>query len=151
MTGTLAQSRRTATGTTPRSRVLPQHRAPCRRKGGVFAVLLAVVLTVLVGCGSSGSSSSSGSTTAANGGGTSSAVITIKDFTFTTPASVSPGATVTVHNMDSIAHSVTADTGNTFDSPAQPGDSSFKAPTTPGSYPFHCTPHPEMHGTLVVK
>jgi plastocyanin len=117
----------------------------------VLACLLAVALAALAGCGSSGGSSSSGSTSAAAGGGTSSAVITIKDFTFTTPASVSPGATVTVHNMDSIAHSVTADTGNAFDSPAPPGDSSFKAPTTPGSYPFHCTPHPEMHGTLVVK
>jgi plastocyanin len=27
----------------------------------------------------------------------------------------------------------------------------FKAPTTPGTYPFHCTIHPDMHGSLIVK
>jgi plastocyanin len=47
---------------------------------------------------------------------------------------------------------VTADSGNAFDS-TQPsgGSSSFTAPTKPGSYPFHCTIHPFMHGTLVVQ
>ena len=64
--------------------------------------------------------------------------------------SVSPGATVTVHNLDGLAHTVTADGGD-FDSPAPAGNSSFTAPTKPGSYPFHCSIHPEMHGTLVVK
>ena len=65
-------------------------------------------------------------------------------------ASVSPGATVTVHNMDGLAHTVTADGGD-FDSPAPAGNSTFTAPTKPGSYPFHCSIHPEMHGTLVVQ
>jgi plastocyanin len=141
MTGTRAQTRRTTIGAIP----------PARRFRLVILVCTLAV-AVLAGCGSSGGSSSSGSTSSGgSGGAASSAVITIKDFAFTTPASVSPGATVSVHNMDSIAHSVTADDGKSFDSPAQPGDSSFKAPTTPGSYTFHCTPHPEMHGTLVVK
>jgi len=79
------------------------------------------------------------------------AVITIHDFAFTTPASVSPGAKVSVHNTDGLAHTVTADEGKAFDSPAPAGNSSFTAPTAPGSYPFHCNIHPEMHGTLVVR
>ena len=54
-------------------------------------------------------------------------------------------------NEDNTAHTVTADSGNAFDSPAPTGNSTFTAPTKPGSYPFHCSIHPEMHGTLVVK
>jgi plastocyanin len=64
---------------------------------------------------------------------------------------VSPGATITVDNKDGTDHTVTSDTGNAFDDAASPGTSTFTAPTKPGSYPFHCTIHPSMHGTLVVK
>jgi plastocyanin len=114
----------------------------------------AVTLAVLAGCSSSGGSgggNSGGATSGAAGAGSSSAVITIKDFAFTTPSSVSPGATVTVKNQDNTAHTVTADSGNSFDDQAQTGNSTFTAPSKPGSYPFHCSIHPEMHGTLVVK
>jgi plastocyanin len=115
------------------------------------AIALAA-LAVLAGCGTSGGSggNTSGGTTSAAGAG-SSAVITIKDFAFTTPSSVSPGATITVKNQDNTAHTVTADSGNAFDSPAPTGNSTFTAPSKPGSYSFHCSIHPEMHGTLVVK
>ena len=116
----------------------------------------ALALLVVTGCGSTGSSAGAapGSSAPSAGNGTessSAAVITIKEFTFTTPVSVSPPAKLTVHNMDGEAHTVTADSGGSFDSPAHPGNSSFTAPTTPGSYPFHCNIHPEMHGVLVVK
>jgi plastocyanin len=119
----------------------------------VLACLCAIAFAVLAGCSGSSPGAASGSAAPAAGSGMAStpgAAITIKDFEFTTPASVSPGAKVAVHNMDGLAHTVTAD-GGAFDSPAPAGDSSFTAPTAPGSYPFHCTIHPEMHGTLVVK
>jgi plastocyanin len=112
----------------------------------LLGVVLSLALALLGGCASSGGPSSSGPTSAANG-----PVITIKDFTFTTPASVSPGATITVKNLDNTAHTVTADNGNAFDDQAPTGNSTFTAPTKPGSYPFHCTFHPEMHGVLVVR
>jgi hypothetical protein len=41
--------------------------------------------------------------------------ITIKGFDFQGPSSVPPGARVTVTNMDSVAHTVTADDGTSFD------------------------------------
>lgn len=63
-----------------------------------------------------------------------------------------PGATVTVVDGDGEPHTVTADDGSfdtgSFDSSA-PG--TFVAPTAPGSYPFHCTVHPSMRGTLTVR
>jgi plastocyanin len=122
--------------------------------------LAGLCAVTLVACGSSGSSSSSGATSgsSSSSSGSSSSdagrmasTITIKDFSFTTPDSVTPGATITVDNKDGTAHTVTSDAGNAFDDAAAPGTSTFTAPTKPGSYPFHCNIHPEMHGTLVVQ
>jgi plastocyanin len=132
MTGTRVKTRRFA-------------RMIRRRWPALLVCVLALSVAALAGCGSSGGSGSGGSA------GGSSSVITIKDFGYTTPASVSPGATITVKNEDDTAHTVTADSGNAFDDQAPTGTSTFTAPTKPGSYPFHCTFHPEMHGTLVVK
>ncbi|MEP6697322.1 MAG: cupredoxin domain-containing protein [Pseudonocardiales bacterium] len=76
----------------------------------------------------------------------------IGNFKFTTPASVGPGARISVMNMDGENHTVTADTGGAFDTTAGAGaTTTFKAPMTPGSYPFHCKYHSNMHGVLVVK
>ena len=133
--------------------VRPAPLQPTRR--AVVSCVCAVALGTLTACGSTGSStgaaSSSSAPTAGSATATSSApVITIKDFGFTAPSSVGPGAEISVDNMDSVAHTVTANSGNAFDDPAPPGKSSFTAPTEPGSYPFHCNIHPEMHGNLVV-
>lgn len=79
-------------------------------------------------------------------------MIMIKSFKFEVPASVKPGAMVEVMNMDDQAHTVTADKDKAFDDMATAGKvTTFKAPTKPGSYAFHCTYHSNMHGVLVVK
>lgn len=79
-------------------------------------------------------------------------MIHISGFRYTVPASVSPGATVSVMNMDGENHTVTADAGNAFDVKATAGTTvTFTAPKKPGSYPFHCTYHSNMHAVLVVK
>jgi len=65
---------------------------------------------------------------------------------------VSPGATVTVKNEDPQAHTVTSDQAGLFDAVVPGGGNVvFTAPTTAGSYTYHCTYHSNMHGTLVVK
>lgn len=80
------------------------------------------------------------------------AMIHISGFKFITPAAVSPGATVTVMNMDGEAHTVTADSGSAFDMKAAPSQiATFTAPSKPGTYKFHCTYHSNMHGELVVE
>lgn len=82
----------------------------------------------------------------------SASMIHISGFKYTVPASVAPGATVSVMNMDGENHTVTADAGNAFDVKANAGSTvTFAAPKTPGSYSFHCTYHSNMRGVLVVK
>jgi plastocyanin len=60
------------------------------------------------------------------------------------------GTTVRWVNEDQLPHSVTAD-GGSFDSgliePGQPFERRFEQT---GTYAYHCTPHPFMHGVVVV-
>ena len=80
------------------------------------------------------------------------AVITIEKFDYSVPASVNPGAMITVENKDGEKHTVTADSADAFDVEVDgDGSTSFTAPTAPGSYPFHCNFHSNMTGVLVVK
>jgi plastocyanin len=63
---------------------------------------------------------------------------------------VRPGTRVRWVNDDQVQHSVTADDGS-FDSgliePGQPFERTFDQP---GTYAYHCAPHPFMHGVIVV-
>jgi plastocyanin len=66
---------------------------------------------------------------------------------------VKPGQEVPVTNKDSAPHTVTAKESNLFDtgSIAGGGAGKLKAPDKAGSYPFGCTFHPAMAGTLTVQ
>ena len=139
---------------------MPISRSHSRVRTTLIGLTCAATVGVLGGCGSSagaatsasGSAMDSSSMAAMGGASSSAVVIHISKFAYQTPASVSPGATVTVMNMDGEAHTVTADSGSAFDTKIDPGKSStFTAPMKPGSYAFHCTYHGNMHGTLVVK
>jgi len=80
------------------------------------------------------------------------AMITIANMSFGEPITVTGGAQISVKNDDSAEHSVTSDTAGKFDMEVEGHEQgSFTAPTEPGEYPFHCTYHPSMHGTLIVK
>lgn len=80
------------------------------------------------------------------------ATITIVNMSFGEPITVSPGAQITIKNDDSAEHSVTSDTAGKFDVEVEGTEQgTLTAPTEPGEYAFHCTYHPSMHGTLIVK
>jgi plastocyanin len=80
------------------------------------------------------------------------ATITIDNFSYGEPLTVSPGATVSVTNNDSAPHSVTSQTAGQFDAQLEGnGQATFTAPTQPGEYAFYCTYHPSMKGTLIVQ
>lgn len=91
--------------------------------------------------------------TATSPAATGQAVLEIKDYAFS-PASltVAPGATITVVNRDSARHDVDA-RGKEFKTAllAQDESGTFTAPGKAGSYPFGCSVHPSMTGTLIVS
>jgi plastocyanin len=91
-----------------------------------------------------------GTTTAAQPAGPE---ILIIDFAYTVPPSVKPGEQITIRNNADGAHSVTSDANNLFDVRISGGGgiSTLIAPTTPGTYPFHCKYHAGMTGSLTVQ
>ena len=60
-------------------------------------------------------------------------------------------STVTWTNNDSSPHTVTANDGSFQSGNLAPGQSYTFTFTTPGTYEYHCTYHPWMVGTVVVK
>lgn len=128
------------------------------RPATILLALIIVVLGLVTGCGGgAGSSANGGSGSAAAPAAphepTSSNTIVIKDFSYT-PASltVAPGTKITVVNQDQAPHTVTAN-DKSFDSSTIEGGrrGEFTAPTKPGTYPYICTIHQYMTGTLIVK
>ena len=137
-----------------------------RNAAGVWGVIAATALVGLSGCGSPGggpgstpattasaaASSIAAVSTGSTAGTSATVVITITNFAYQGPDSVTPGSTVTVKNEDSQAHTVTSDQAGLFDAVVPGGGSVvFTAPTTAGSYAYHCTYHSNMHGTLIVE
>lgn len=138
------------------------HKARIAAVSGLAAALLAGAGACASGTSAKAGSPGSGSPPSATASPTApaspsppapaAATITITNFTFTGPTTVPPGATVAVTNSDSVEHTVTSDGLDQFDVPAPPGQTvTFKAPMKPGTYPYHCSIHPEMHGSLIVK
>lgn len=76
----------------------------------------------------------------------------MRNFAFT-PAKVeiAGGTTVVWTNDDQLAHSVTADDGSWDSGLIEPGATWQRTFDTPGTYGFHCTPHPFMTGSVIVK
>jgi len=63
---------------------------------------------------------------------------------------VNAGATVAFTNRDQLEHTVTANDGSWDSGPIAPGGTWRHSFAQPGTYPFHCTPHPFMTGVVVV-
>lgn len=79
-------------------------------------------------------------------------VITIRNFEYEMPDSVPAGAEITVVNEDTAPHTVTTTETEDFDAIVGGGETTtFTAPSEPGDYPFICTYHPNMTGTLTVS
>jgi plastocyanin len=78
--------------------------------------------------------------------------ITIHSFTFSVPTSVLHGVLVKVVNNDSVTHTVTSNRAGKFNIRV-PGNTSrsFRAPSVPMKYGFHCNIHPTMTAILKVR
>lgn len=78
------------------------------------------------------------------------ATITIRNFIYAVPASVHPGAAVTVVNKDGEAHTVTIAGGSKL--VVQGGmTATLRAPSKPGKYKISCDFHGNMHSDLLVS
>ncbi|MFG1806783.1 cupredoxin domain-containing protein [Streptomyces sp. NPDC049040] len=124
-----------------------------RSPGVLGAVCLVLVLTGCSdsGSGGSGSTASASASSPAAGGGANR--IGIKNFAFGPGTlTVKPGSVVTVTNNDSTTHTLTATGAKAFDTGdiAAGKTVTFTAPAKAGSYPYICTIHPFMKGTLTV-
>jgi plastocyanin len=64
---------------------------------------------------------------------------------------IQAGTTVEWTNNDPLSHSVTADDGSFSSGLIGSGNKWRHTFTTPGTYTYHCTPHPFMKGTVVVR
>ena len=83
----------------------------------------------------------------ATGSGTAARIV---DFSFTpNPASVSNGGLVTWTNNDGTAHTVTFDSGPDCGNVAS-GASLTVQFNAPGTYPYHCSIHSSMKGSVTV-
>jgi plastocyanin len=109
---------------------------------------------LLAACSSGGSGSPKASaSTGSSAEVKSTNAITISNFMFSPMhVSVAPGATVSVTNKDSVAHTLTA-TGGQFDTGDINGSQTktFTAPSKAGTYSYICNIHQYMMGTIVVR
>ena len=78
-------------------------------------------------------------------------IINIQSFAFNpSTLTVKAGTKVTWTNNDSVAHTVTSDSGKFDSGNISPGQSFSYTFTNTGTFNYHCTIHPMMKGTVVV-
>jgi plastocyanin len=112
------------------------------------AVLLAAALLVAACSGAADTTTTAGPTTSAAGGGFE---VVMESFAFT-PAEITVpvGATVTWVNRHGARHDVVAADGS-FASPLFGQGETFSFTfAAPGEYPYVCSIHPGMEGTVIV-
>lgn len=83
---------------------------------------------------------------------TSKNTVDVEGFAFApTSLTIKAGESVTWTNKDSVGHSATAD-DDSFDTGVfSQGESESVTFDKPGTYSYHCTPHPNMKGTIIVE
>lgn len=116
----------------------------------IGSVLAMVILFTGAYCNNSGSSNSSNSNSSATPTATNQ--VTISNMAFNPNSiTVTAGTQVTWTNQDSVAHTVTSDTG-AFDSGQLANNGTFSFTfATAGTFSYHCSNHPNMTATVTVQ
>jgi plastocyanin len=85
-------------------------------------------------------------------GGRDTLRVDVQDFLFQPGRiEIAAGTTVVWTNSGQVAHTVTAEDGSFESGAIEPGKSRSLTFARPGTFPFHCTPHPFMRGVVVVR
>ena len=125
------------------------------KKIGTFLAAMTVVAALVTACGGSSSTTYATETAMASESSPTEVAgptITIADMAFGQPLTVAPSTQINIANNDSVEHSVTSDTAGAFDQDVDGHEkATLTAPSQPGEYPFHCSYHPTMKGTLIVR
>jgi plastocyanin len=120
----------------------------------VLLAVLAVAAACGSGSGSGGATPASATPSASSGSAAPSggSTVEIKNFMFTPMTlTVSVGTTVTWKFDDSTQHTVTADDKSFASSPMASGQTYTHTFNTAGTVAYHCSIHPDMTGTIIVK
>ena len=132
------------------------------KKTPVIIIAAVVVVIAIVGIvAASGGKKTSSSNTAGTDNMSSSAVanavaadkVTISNYMFAPgDIKVKMGTTVTWTNQDSVKHNVVSDDGMMPDGKLIGKDETYTYTfTKAGTYKYHCSPHPYMHGSVTVE
>lgn len=113
--------------------------------------LAAVLVLIGAGCNKTTKTDSADNAAIPSQATTPENVVTIQGFSFQ-PATITvkKGTTVTWTNNDPTNHTVTGDTGGPASDQFRKGESYAFTFDTVGEYPYHCTLHATMKGTVVV-
>jgi plastocyanin len=122
------------------------------KKKGVFLSVLCLLIVGLAvySCGKSSSYNSGSGGSGGNPPPTGSVSIVNMSFS-SSSITVYVGTTVTWTNNDAMAHTVTSDNNNFDSGNIGPGGKYSRTFSTAGTFPYHCTIHPTMTGTVTVK
>jgi len=78
--------------------------------------------------------------------------VTIENFAFSPETmTVKSGTTVTWTNRDTASHTIVSDTGAFSSDPVGNGGTYQFTFSQAGTYPYHCSIHPSMKGTIIVQ
>lgn len=115
----------------------------------ISALFIILVIGVVAGCGGTSATTTTIGGTATTAGGVG---VVMKDLAFD-PATVTikAGESVIWTNLDSMNHTVAADNGEFKSGDLGKGATfTFKFDKA-GTYAYHCSIHPSMTGTVIVK
>ena len=120
-----------------------------KRASLVIFIIISLIAVLSLSACSSGNGASTTTTSSQSVSGNS---ISIVNFTFSPQTlTVSAGTTVTWTNNDSTTHRPISDTG-VFDGGNLAPNATFSFTfNTAGTFPYHCSIHPSMTGTVIVK
>ena len=120
----------------------------------VGAALVVIIMAALLAAGCGGSATATTAPATAGGPTTSSAVgaqVVMKNIAFdSTRLTIKVGQTVTWVNQDSAQHDVVANNGEFKSSLFGAGGTFSFTFTKAGTYPYNCSIHPHMTGTIIV-
>jgi plastocyanin len=121
----------------------------------ILRVALSITATLALAACSGGGSATTGpvASVCTDSTGTTVVAATVANKTWSQPITAKVGDVITWTNNDSVPHKVGLDDGScTMGANIAPsGGTASLVFTKAGTYPFHCTIHPSMKGTITIS